>query len=83
MDDHEKAEEDNVNCDDHDDISTGLFVLWIVRIKTTRIKMKRTGMIMCRMGMIMRRKMWRILLMLLMMVGWQGGYKLQLFHFIL
>ena len=44
MDDHEKAEEDNVNCDDHDDISTGLFVGRIVRIKTSRIKMKRTGM---------------------------------------
>ena len=44
MDDHEKAEEDNVDGDDHDDISTRLFVLRIVRIKTSRIKMKRTGM---------------------------------------
>ena len=40
MDDHEKAEENNVDGDGHDDISTR-----IVRIKTTRKKMKRTGMI--------------------------------------
>ena len=51
VEDHEKAEEDNVDGDDHDDISTGLFVLWIVRIKTTRIKMKRTGILIISTGL--------------------------------
>ena len=34
--DHEKAEKDNVNGDDHDDISTGLFVLWVIMKKLKR-----------------------------------------------
>ena len=55
MDDHEKAEEDNDDGDDHDDISTGLFVLWIVRIKTSRIKVKRTGILIISTGLFLLR----------------------------
>ena len=37
VDDHEKAEEDNVDGHDHDDISTGLFVLRVIMKKLKRI----------------------------------------------